>query len=66
MRLGSGPTQSHLVTNSEVSLGWGEGFWQSQPLVFVLVISTDSILSLSRLALREGQGLARGHTASGD
>lgn len=40
MRLGSGPTQSHLVTNSEVSLGWGEGFWQSQPLAFVLVIST--------------------------
>lgn len=50
MRLGSGPTQSHLVTNSEVSLEWGEGFWQFQPLAFVLVISSG----LSSLTVQTG------------
>lgn len=45
MRLGSGPTQIHLVTNSEGSLGQGEGFRQSRPLAFVLVISTRTQVS---------------------
>lgn len=64
MRLGSGPIQSHSVTDSEVSLGEGEGFWQSRPLAFVLVMSTWTRLSLSSLVLREGQGFAQGHTAN--
>lgn len=40
MSLGSGPIQSHLLTRLDISLGWGEGFCLSQPLVFVLVNST--------------------------
>lgn len=66
MRLGSGPTHSPLLTGPEKGWGGGEvalalpasGFHAER-------LHTDSILSLYRLALRDGQGLAQGHTANG-